>query len=281
MSAGYDPVKYKINAIQNWNTVAAGYHNDWASKDRGPFKSTAELVKAAEIESGNSVLDVACGTGAVSTQVAPLLGPSGKLIGIDFSSGAIAIAKSSVPSGHFAEMDAENIGFATRFDRILCQYALMFFPDPAGVLRRLYSLLKVGGRLAVTVHGTPAGVPYFSTIMGPVLRHVPDIRPEGTPTVHRFGNEADLRNVISEAGFSDILIKEFTFDYEAGTFAQYWSDYMSTTANSIRAIIEGKGPGVVSAIRAEAEVKAERFTKGGIVRFPWQVLIATASHAQD
>jgi hypothetical protein len=157
----------------------------------------------------------------------------------------------------------------------------MFFPDPAGVLRRLYSLLKVGGRLAVTVHGTPAGVPYFSTIMEPILRHVPDIRPEGTPTVHRFGNEADLRNVIAEAGFSDISIKEFTFDYEAGTFAQYWSDYMSTTANSIRAAIEGKGPGVVSAIRAEAEAKAERFTKRGIVRFPWQVLVATASHAQD
>ena len=281
MAAGYDPIKYKISLIQNWNTVAPGYHSDWASKGRGPFRSTAELVKAAGIRPADSVLDIACGTGAVSMQAARLLGASGTLVGIDFSRGALAIARSSVPDGHFVEMDAENIGLGMRFDRIVCQYALMFFPDPAGVLRRLWALLKNGGRLAVAVHGTPAGVPYFSTIMEPVLRHVPDIRPEWTPTVHRFGNAAELQGVIASAGFSDVSIREFIFDYEARTFGEYWSDYMSTTANSIRAIIEGRGPGVVSAIRAEVEEKARKFTENGRIRFPWQVLVATATGAQD
>jgi ubiquinone/menaquinone biosynthesis C-methylase UbiE len=281
MSAGYDPVKYKISSIQNWNSAAPGYHSDWASKGRGPFRSTAELVKAADIRQGDHVLDVACGTGAVSMLVAPLLGPSGTLVGIDFSRGALEIARKSVPSGHFIEMDAENIGLEIKFNRILCQYALMFFPEPARVLRRLLMLLKAGGRLAVAVHGTPEGTPYFSTIMEPVLRYIPDIRPEGTPTVHRFGNKAELRGVIAGAGFSDVSIKEFVFDYEAGTFDQYWSDYMSTTASSIRATIEGKGADVVATIRAEAEKKAQKFTEGGRVRFPWQVLIATAIRAQD
>jgi ubiquinone/menaquinone biosynthesis C-methylase UbiE len=241
MAGDYDPIKYKISSMQNWNTVAPGYHNDWASRSRGPFRSTAELVKAAEIRPADSVLDVACGTGAVSMQVVQLLGPSGMLVGIDFSSGALEIAKSSVPTGHFIEMDAENIGLVVKFDRIVCQYALMFFPDPARVLRRFWVLLKNGGRLVVAVHGTPEGVPYFSTIMEPVLRHIPDIRPEGTPTVHRFGDRADLQDVIAGAGFSDVLVKEFIFEYEAGTFEEYWSDYMSTTANSIRAMIESRG----------------------------------------
>lgn len=279
--AGYDPVRYKINSIQNWNTVAKGYHEDWAGKGRGPFKSTAKLVEAADILPSSVVLDVACGTGAVSMQVARLLGQSGMLVGIDFSRGALEIARSSVPAGHFFEMDAEHIGFATRFDRILCQYALMFFPDPARVLRRLYDLLKSKGRLVVAVHGTPEWTPYFSTIMGPVLRHIPDIRPEGTPTVHRFGNPSNLEAVISEAGFADVSIKEFTFDYEAGTFEQYWSDYMSTTANSIRSTIMNKGPAILAEIKAEAELNARRFTKDGMINFPWQVLVATAIHAQD
>jgi hypothetical protein len=87
--------------------------------------------------------------------------------------------------------------------------------------------------------------------------------------------------VIASAGFSDVSVKEFIFDYEAGTFEEYWSDYMSTTANSIRAMIESRGSGVVSAIKAEAEEKASKFTEGGKVRFPWQVLIATAIYAQD
>jgi ubiquinone/menaquinone biosynthesis C-methylase UbiE len=130
MPAGYDPVKYKISSIQNWNTVAPGYHNDWASKGRGPFRSTTELVKAADIRQADRVLDIACGTGAMSMQVAKLLGSSGMLIGIPFSRGALDIAKSSIPTGHFFEMDAENIELDMKFDRIVCQYALMFFPEP-------------------------------------------------------------------------------------------------------------------------------------------------------
>jgi ubiquinone/menaquinone biosynthesis C-methylase UbiE len=278
--AGYDPTKYKISSIQNWNTVARGYHDEWAGKGRGPFKSTAELVKAAVIGPSDFVLDVACGTGAVSMQAMRFL-KGGTLVGIDFSRGALEIARSSVPGGHFFEMDAENIGLNTKFDRVLCQYGLMFFPDPARVLLRLFELLKAGGRLAVAVHGSPEGVPYFSTVMGPVLSHIPDIRPEGTPTVHRFGNPADLQAALAGAGFSDVSIKEFTFDYEAGTFEQYWSDYMSTTANSIRSTIEGKGAAVVSAIKEEAERNAKRFEKEGAIRFPWQVLVATAIRAQD
>lgn len=71
MATRYDPVKYKISLMQNWNTVAPGYHNNWASKCMGPFKSTAELVIAVDISPSNGVLDVACGTGAVSMDRSP------------------------------------------------------------------------------------------------------------------------------------------------------------------------------------------------------------------
>ncbi|MGI0021128.1 MAG: class I SAM-dependent methyltransferase [Nitrososphaera sp.] len=273
----YDPVKYKQGAIDNWNKVASDYHNEWAGAERGPFQSTRELVAAAGVKEGHSVLDLACGTGAVSAQVAARLGPSGALVGIDFSRGALDIAKAGVPAGHFAEMDAESIGLATKFDRVLCQYALMFFPEPARVIGQVASLLKNGGRLAVAVHGTARGVPYFSTIMGPVLRHIPDIRPDGTPTVHRFGEPADLERLLASAGFVDVAVKKFVFSYNAGTFDDYWSDYMSTTAASMRSRIEAKGDEVVAAIRKEAKERAEPFTRNGTVDFPWDVLVATGT----
>ena len=281
MAKGYDPISYKISSMQNWNTVAAGYHSDWASKNKGPFKSTSELVKAAGIKSEDSVLDVACGTGAVSMQAVQLLGTSGLLVGIDFSRGALEIAKSYVPTGHFVEMDVENIGLRLKFDKIVCQYALMFFPNPEKVLLRLSSLLENGGKFAAAVHGTPDRVPYFSTVMEPVLHHIPNIRPEGTPTVHRFGNAEDLGLLIASAGLSDISIKEFTFDYEVASFEEYWSDYMSTTAHSIRAAIEGMGSNIVSAIKNEARMKAQAFARQGKICFPWQVLIASAIRPQD
>lgn len=272
----YDPVRYKQESMESWTKRARDYHNDWAGAGRGPFRSTAELAKAALIKRSNLVLDVACGTGAVSAEAARYLGPSGTLVGLDFARGALTIAKSNVPDGNFAEMDAEHVGLRAGFDRVLCQYALMFFTDPVRVLSHLRLLLKKGGLIAIAVHGTAAGVPYFSTIMEPVLKHIPDIRPQGTPAVHRFGNAQDLEKALDSAGFHDIKIQKFTFSCEAGTFEQYWQDYMSATASAIRSKIESNAD-VVKVIKEDARQHAGQFVKGGAIDFPWDVLIATAT----
>jgi hypothetical protein len=207
VEVAYDPVRYKQSSRDNWNSVAPDYHSGWAGAGRGPFRSTKELVVAAGIRKGDRVLDLACGTGAVSAEAWSHVGPS--------------------------------------------------------------------GMLAVAVHGTAQGVPYFSTVMEPVLKRIPDIRPEGTPTVHRFGNPGLLKDVIASAGFSAVSVKKFVFSYDAGTFEQYWSEYMSTTAASIRSKIEADRD-VASAIRKESEVRARQYTRNGAITFPWDVLVATA-----
>jgi ubiquinone/menaquinone biosynthesis C-methylase UbiE len=91
------------------NLVTLGYDTNWESKNRGPLRSTAGLTKAAGIRTDDFVLDVGCGTGVVSREVARRLTSFGLVIGFDFSWGALSIAKSSVLSGHFVEIDAENI----------------------------------------------------------------------------------------------------------------------------------------------------------------------------
>jgi ubiquinone/menaquinone biosynthesis C-methylase UbiE len=272
----YDPVKFKQDSMESWNVRAHDYHSGWAGAGRGPFRSTKELVDAAGISKNDFVLDVACGTGAVSREASLRLGQAGMLVGIDFSRGALKIAKENVPGAHFVEMDAEHIGLRARFDRVLCQYALMFFPEPVRVLSELRLMTRKDGLLAVAVHGSAQGVPYFSTIMEPVLKHIPDIRPQGTPTVHRFGDPGDLAGALESAGFAGVAVKKFVFDYDAGSFSEYWADYMATTAASIRARIEAKGPDAVAEIRKEAEERAQSYLQDGVIRFPWDVLIATA-----
>jgi hypothetical protein len=97
----------------------------------------------------------------------------------------------------------------------------MFFPDLAKALVQLRALLKEEtGWLAVAVHGTPQSAPYFRTAMEPVLRHIPDIRPTGAPSIYRFGNPDDLIRVISAAGFSGVSIKKSVFEHQAGTFEE-------------------------------------------------------------
>ena len=288
----FDPIQYKNNTRLNWNIVAPKYHADWASTYTGPFKSTIELVKFAEIDQNDIVLDLACGTGAVSNEVVKQLydssrgdhisGRAALVVGIDISRVALLIAKSSIyprfPESFFIEMDSENLGFRNAsFNKILCQFGLMFFSNAVHVIKQLKDLLIRDGKLVISAHGTSEGVPYFSCIMNSILKYIPDIRPKGNPSVHTFGNSDDLYNLLENASFHNISIKKYTFLYQASTFDEYWSDYMSSTANSIRSIIESKGKNILSTIKEDSKVSADRFTdNNGILTFPWDVLIATA-----
>jgi hypothetical protein len=64
-------------------------------------------------------------------------------------------------------------------------------------------------------------------------------------------------------------LKKYTFHYQAGTFEQYWSDYLSSTANAIRSTIESKGSKVISAIKKDAQEIANKFTdnNNGLIQF--------------
>jgi ubiquinone/menaquinone biosynthesis C-methylase UbiE len=277
MTPTFDPIQYKITTKTNWNTVASDYHYNWADQKVGPFKSTTELVKIADIKSDDKVLDVACGTGVVSKEISQFLGPKGLLVGIDLSRTALKIARGSIAfqNSIFIEMDAENIGFNFKFDKVTCQYGLMFFPDSQKVLKSIRKILDHKGRLIVAVHGLAEDVPYFSTIMRPILEHIPDIRPIATPTVHRFGNPQDLESELAKTGFVDVSVALHNFVYKPGTFEEYWEDYMHSTANSIRDKIESHGKDIMDRIKKDAKKNASKYEEKGKPVFPWTVLIAS------
>lgn len=277
MTSTFDPTQYKITTKANWNTVASDYHYNWADQKVGPFKSTTELVKLADIKPDDKVLDVACGTGVVSKEISQFLGPNGFLIGIDLSRTALKIAKKSIAfqSLSFIEMDAENIGFNFKFDKVTCQYGLMFFPDSQKVLKSIRDILDKKGKIIVAVHGLAEEVPYFSTIMKPILEYIPNIKPIGTPTVHRFGNPKDLESELVKAGFTDVSVTLYNFVYKPGTFEEYWEDYMHSTANSIRSKIESHGKETIDKIKKDAKKNASKYEEKGKLAFPWTVLIAS------
>src|SRR5574338_207997 len=129
-------IEYKKRMITTWNEVAPRYHKRWAGKGVGPFQSTQKLVQMAKIKPGNLVLDLACGTGAVTQLVLRKVGKSGRVIGIDSSKTALTIAKKSIRAKNvdFAVFDAESFGFNCKFDVVTCQYALFFFPHATKAL---------------------------------------------------------------------------------------------------------------------------------------------------
>ncbi|HET6516616.1 MAG TPA: class I SAM-dependent methyltransferase [Nitrosopumilaceae archaeon] len=270
---------YKKGIIGVWDEVAPRYHKRFAKKDLGPFKSSAKIVELAKIKRGHAVLDVACGTGALTKKISRKVGHTGMVIGTDASENAIKIAKKWVgPKRNldFIVADAEKLFFGKKFDAITCQYGIFFFPDAIKVLKNLKNHLKKNGTIAISVHGDEDTVPFFSVILDAVTKYIPDFFPPGAPDFDRFGNRRALKKVASDASFKKIKVNEFVFSYSPGSFSEFWKNYLRYIAKPAKRKLDALPKEKMKKIRDLAKKNSQPYFKNGRLIFPWKVLILTA-----
>jgi SAM-dependent methyltransferase len=134
----------------------------------GLFASWAQrLVEAADPAPGESVLDVACGTGVVARAAAAR---AGMVVGLDANEAMLAVARRLRPDLRWQVGDAGALPFGDgEFDVVLCQAALMFVPDPVRALREMGRV--AAGRVAVQVPGRLAASPGYLALAEVVSRH--------------------------------------------------------------------------------------------------------------
>jgi len=110
-----------------------------------------KLVEFADLRKGSSVLDIACGRGAVLFPSSEAVSNSGEVVGIDISKGMIAqtnqeIQRRKIENTQVFVMDAERLDLSnSQFDYVLCGLCLFFFPDLMRALREFFRVLKPGG----------------------------------------------------------------------------------------------------------------------------------------
>lgn len=158
------------------------------------------LVDAAAVSPGQSVLDVACGTGIVARTAADLLGTDGAVIGVDLNEAMLTVAKRVRPDLNWQRGDAADLPFPDRaFDTVLCQMALMFFPDRSAALAEMARVTTEGGTVACVVPAGIADQPAY----GPFVRVVVDeAGPEAASLLDTYwscGDLAELRGLFSAA----------------------------------------------------------------------------------
>jgi SAM-dependent methyltransferase len=119
-----------------------------------PF--TRVLLDFARPKPGESVLDLAAGTGSVARHVAPIGGAEGHLVAVDINPAMLAVGRAvPTPPGariEWREDDAIKLDLPDQaFDLVLCQQGLQFFPDRAASLREIRRVLRPGGRTAIWI----------------------------------------------------------------------------------------------------------------------------------
>jgi ubiquinone/menaquinone biosynthesis C-methylase UbiE len=164
-----------------------------------------QTIQLLSLPPGSSVLDVCCGTGASALSAARLVGPRGKVIGVDLAKELLELARAKATQQHLDNIQFE-LGdmLSLRFpreslDAVVCVFGIFFVPDMAMAVRELWRLVRRGGQLAVTTWGPnlfePANTAFWSSIK--------DVRPElykGFNPWDRINARANLKNILREGG---------------------------------------------------------------------------------
>ena len=118
-----------------------------------PFKHWGPaLCDEANVRSGQRVLDVACGTGALKLAAAERVAPGGAVVGLDASPEMLAVARRKSAPIEWRDGRAEALPFpGASFDAVVSQFGFMFFEDKPTAFSELMRVVKPGGRLAVAV----------------------------------------------------------------------------------------------------------------------------------
>lgn len=120
------------------------------------------LADAANTGPGQSVLDVACGTGVLAREMLRRTGPAGHVAGLDPVAAMLTVARELSPSVDWQQGVAESMPFASAsFDAVLCQFGLMFM-EREGAIREMLRVLKPGGRLVVAVWDAVQHIPAYA-----------------------------------------------------------------------------------------------------------------------
>jgi len=195
-----------------WNGDAAGR---WTRGQEAADRALASIGRAvldrAALRAGEAVIDVGCGCGALALDAADVVGPSGRVTGVDISAPMLARARERAAGRAnvaFVEADAAAHRFDRSFDAIVSRFGVMFFDDPVGAFRNLCAALRSGGRIVFACWRPAAENPWVTIPREVTARHLTPPAPPAPdePGPFAFADRARVERVLAGAGFASIAV---------------------------------------------------------------------------
>ena len=185
----------------------------------------ARVVANADIQPGQHVLDVASGRGAVLFPAAEQVGRTGVVVGIDLADEmASALNDEGARRGRPVRvlvMDAEQLAFSrAAFDRVLCGFGVMFFPDHELALGEFRRVLKPGGLIALSTWRVAQ-----NSELEAVLADM-GMKPPKQPGW--ITEPQALESLLTRAGFYDVRVKLDSHSFRYADADEYWQQARGT-----------------------------------------------------
>jgi SAM-dependent methyltransferase len=181
------------------------------------FTPCAEiLLSRMALRPGETLLDVACGTGIVVRLAAPVVGPTGTVIGRDINEAMVLRARSHTPPPGSAVVDLGVSPAAPldldddSVDAITCQQGLQFFPDPEAALAEMGRCLRPGGRAGIAVWFGIEECPLWAALEAGLTERFGAQRAADIRRPFSWPGADALTAAMTGAGFADIRVSDHT-----------------------------------------------------------------------
>ena len=274
------------NAAQRryWNTVAGPR---WVAspgfRERRNQESLALLLARLSLTGGESVLEIGCGTGALTLPLAEAVGEYGRVVAVDISEPMLNAARQKIGERRLRNVtlhsgDAQVFAFEpAAFDLATSRMGVMFFADPPAAFGNIKGALKPGGRLVFACWAPLAENRHWLISYEVAVRHLgpPAPSPAQEPGPLAFGDPDYIRGVLAAAGFAEIAVERAHPTIIGGSPEEEARQAM--TMGPTARLIEAKNPDEPTrqAITREIEAVFAAEAAAGPIRLPATIFLVS------
>lgn len=263
-----------------WQAVAGGWRQWEALTSTFTWPLSLRMASVAEIGPGQRVLDVGCGIGDPTLQVAVLVGPHGRVLGIDLAEDMLATARERAQALGLAHVEFQAADVLTAdlaaggFDVALGRMSLSYVDDVPGALARMRRALVPGGRIAIAGWAPPEANPWLVIPAEEIarVRALPGLDAGGPGPFHLSADGALARALLA-AGFQTVQQERVTLSHFARDAAEFWvmtSEVAGPLAPALASLTAAERRRVEEAVTA----RLDRFRAGDVLRIPAQAQLA-------
>jgi SAM-dependent methyltransferase len=272
VSAPPDADPFGAFELAGWNEGrAAPYHQVLGGITARPVEA---LLDAARVGPGVRVLDVATGPGYAAARAAAR---GAAVVGVDFSSEMVALARELHPGIEFGEGDAGALRFEDgAFDAVVANFLMPHVADLPAVVRELARVTRAGGRVALTTWDAEGAI-YARAVPEAVAAAgapPPDL-PLGPP-FFQYAGDAEFAGLLSGAGLAEPEVSAFAFSHRIDDLDAFFGGFIAGTVR-MNALVTSQPREVQTRIRAEFERLLEPYRAGSGFDVPCVVKVGSGA----
>jgi SAM-dependent methyltransferase len=279
------PDDFRAQSRKRWGAQAEGWEARREERRTATMPVSAWMIDAIDPQPGDTLLELAAGTGDTGLLAAELIEPGGALICSDFSPEMLQTAQRraeelGIRNVRFKQIDAEtSIDLeAASLDGVLCRWGYMLLADPGTALRETRRVLRPGGRVALAAWAAPEENPWTALPSGElVARGLAEEPPPGRPGQFAWAREGVVAEQLEASGFGEQHVEALDFTIRYRSAADWWNAQSASSAWFSDAVARA-GDDDLAAVGDAVDRHAERFIQpDGALRIPARTWVAWAA----